>query len=338
MIRPLAFLCVLLAAAASAAEPVPADLRFVPDLGIGGEGAADDAYFLATVGSVVEDSRGNVYVGETKQECVFAFAPDGAFLRRMGRAGDGPADLMRHFTLAIDRADRIHVAGMGSRVEIVAADWTPIASFTRAHPTAVVRGVAVLPDGGFVIGAADVEGWTAVDRYGADHAHAGSFAPLLAPESGVPRRLMYPFVGGDVAAGPDGRIVYAQMAPFLLRTYTAAGAPLDSTTAGGADFVPPLPAPEIGENRVSYRGGPMVNGVAVLGDGSIVVTAGRHLDEETVESLCCLYDADLHLRGRRIATEWRRVVGTAADNRVYFAVGEPGANRVERTAVEVVAR
>lgn len=338
MIRSLLFIVMALAAAAAVADPAPADLRFVPDLVIGADEAADAEYLLATVGSVVEDSHGNVYVAESRLNQVLAFAPDGAFLMSLGKAGDGPGDLMTWFVLAIDARDRIHLAGIGGRVATVATDWTPVSQFSRQHPAAIARGLAALPDGGLVIAAADTRARTALDLYDAAGQLLASVGFLPPRDPGIPPGWNEPGAGGLVASGPDGRIVYAQMAPFMLQRFTAAGVPIDSTTAGGADFVPPFPPVERTERGTIYHGGPMVNGLAVLSDGSVVVTAVNRLDEDRVESLCCLYDADLRLQGRHVAGEWRRVVGAGADGRVFFAVGEPGANRVERAVVEVVGR
>lgn len=70
------------------------DLHLVETLRIGSgmEGAGPGA--LGEVGSLTADVAGNVYVADPQVQEVFVFDSEGAFVRRLGRAGRGPGELM----------------------------------------------------------------------------------------------------------------------------------------------------------------------------------------------------------------------------------------------------
>lgn len=63
------------------------------------------------VTDVVEDSQGNLYVGEYGEyDRIQKFAPDGRFLLQWGEPGSAPGQLSRPQNLAVDEDDRIWVA------------------------------------------------------------------------------------------------------------------------------------------------------------------------------------------------------------------------------------
>lgn len=309
-------------AAASAVAAAPAEPAYTirVDQVLGASGAD---YFFGDITSVVEDSRGDVYVADNSRMCVHKLGPDGAYLARLGQAGDGPADLMRNFALAIDDSDRIWVAGMGSRVEVVDTDWKPLASFQRTHPASWARSLAVFPDGGCAIAAEGTLPRTTVDLYRPDHAYFTSTSRAFTFGTGLPHHLESPFVGGVVAVGttgPTATLYYAQLAPYLLRTFTEEGTPVDSTTVGGADFVPAPAPPEVDGDRVSYRGGPLTSGIAVLDDGTMAVSCYNPLTGDAGTALYCLYDAGLQFLGSVTDPHRSRLAGRARDGAAWLTV------------------
>ena len=64
-------------------------------IGSGAEGAGPDA--LGSVGSLTVDMAGNIYLADSQVQAVLVFDSDGAFVRRLGRAGRGPGELMWAF-------------------------------------------------------------------------------------------------------------------------------------------------------------------------------------------------------------------------------------------------
>jgi hypothetical protein len=69
---------------------------------------------FAWIGAVDLDSRGNVYVLDTRSSRVARFGPDGAFLEEIGRPGQGPGEWRELWSLAVDTADRLHVVDPGN--------------------------------------------------------------------------------------------------------------------------------------------------------------------------------------------------------------------------------
>jgi len=47
---------------------------------------------ISTFGSVISDRYGRVYVGDSQQRAIHVFMPDGRYLGRIGRDGDGPGE------------------------------------------------------------------------------------------------------------------------------------------------------------------------------------------------------------------------------------------------------
>ena len=64
-------------------------------IGTGAAGAGPDA--LGEVGSLTADMTGNVYLADSQIQAVLVFDAEGAFVRRLGRAGRGPGELMWAF-------------------------------------------------------------------------------------------------------------------------------------------------------------------------------------------------------------------------------------------------
>ena len=70
-----------------------AELRFEQLLVIGDEETGDDS-FLVWPNTVRTDAEGNIYVCDWKDFGVKVYTPDGRFLRKIGRKGQGPGELM----------------------------------------------------------------------------------------------------------------------------------------------------------------------------------------------------------------------------------------------------
>ena len=65
-----------------------------------------------TMENVVRDGRGNYWVGQNEE--IKVFDPDGAFLRTVGRRGDGPMEFDRAAPIHADASGRVHVFDAGN--------------------------------------------------------------------------------------------------------------------------------------------------------------------------------------------------------------------------------
>lgn len=244
-------------------------------------------------------------------------------------AGDGPADIMPLFVLAIDAQDRLYIAGQGRRVEIVDGDWNYLASFERVNPGSLARDMAIFPDGGVVIAAVNVSHHTALDRYDPSHHHIDSFSATYAAGRDIPPLEESTFAGGKCTISSDGSLYFMQMAPYLIRRYDPTGILLEATSEGGHDFVEPPQRPEQHGDLVTFRANSSATGIAAMQDGSILVTSYRFDGNDAVRTLYCLYDKESRLVGRQELPDYQDVVGSSADGRVYL-------HRRMETAIEVV--
>ncbi len=81
------------------------------------ESDEDESEFLiGRVSSVVVDSHGTIYVGDSQLVSVLKFSDSGEYLGKFGSEGPGPGEIMKHFTMGIDDDDRLAFAGVGGRI------------------------------------------------------------------------------------------------------------------------------------------------------------------------------------------------------------------------------
>ena len=71
----------------------PLALAFTPRLTLGGKDEGPESFFRVGRGSVAIDRRGNIHVLDPEAKSVSVFDSTGAFLRTLGRPGDGPGEL-----------------------------------------------------------------------------------------------------------------------------------------------------------------------------------------------------------------------------------------------------
>jgi hypothetical protein len=69
----------------------PATVRLQEQWRIGGESEAEGEFF-GVIGQITTDPEGNVYLLDTQLSEVKVFSSDGAYLRTMGREGEGPGE------------------------------------------------------------------------------------------------------------------------------------------------------------------------------------------------------------------------------------------------------
>lgn len=316
----LVFVLILLPANSLLGAPRQVDLLLGLQVGLGSE-----KFILGSVSSVVEDSRGNIYVADAEQEIVLKFSPAGEFLGELGRAGSGPGTIMPRICIAMSSADEIYLAGMGGRVEVVDSNWGYRRSHDRVNPGSPARSIAVFPDGRFAIAAAGLSTNTTVDVYSADGEHLQSISASFTFNKGFSRRIERSFVGGYVAVDSTGSMYVAQMCPYLVRKFSPAAALVDSTVEGGEQFVGMPQEPEVRGDSVSYRNSTWTTGIAILEGGLVVVSSVQVKAADEGESLICVYSTDLKFLGSVSVPEIYRIVGAGAGRNAYIVTtGETG--------------
>jgi hypothetical protein len=84
------------------------------DLEIGGD-IDDNDYLLYGPTRIAVDSRGNIFVLDSRQWCIKKFDPKGVYIRTIGRQGQGPGELSQTYQMVIDHSDNIVVYDLGNR-------------------------------------------------------------------------------------------------------------------------------------------------------------------------------------------------------------------------------
>ncbi len=89
-------------------------------------GADDEEVLLGLPSAAVRDADGNLYLVDLQLATVHVFAPDGTFLRDIGREGEGPGELRRPAGIVLMPDGRLGVAQrFPGRIVLLHPDGTP---------------------------------------------------------------------------------------------------------------------------------------------------------------------------------------------------------------------
>ncbi len=199
---------------------------------------------------------GTVFVADTGNHRIEAFAPDGTFLWTFGRAGEAPGEFRRPMDIDVDAAGLLYVAELGgNRIQVftqrgelvrtVRGEETEAGSFDGA------AGVLASPNGDVYV--ADFYNHRVV-RFGPE----GVFRGVLGvPGRALPGRLHYPTDIGWL----DGHIVVADAYNNRIQVFEPEG---DRVLRWGGVLGLGLPGSRLGSFRVA-------TGVATDGSGHIYV-------------------------------------------------------------------
>jgi len=109
--------------------------RLVPELRIGTESARD--YALTDARQLVVGADGTMYLGQPQDHAIRAFAPDGRFVRYIGREGEGPGEFRDLGALGI-RGDSLWASDRG-RIHVFRLDGTLVRTaplrYDAGHPS-----------------------------------------------------------------------------------------------------------------------------------------------------------------------------------------------------------
>ncbi len=118
-------------------------VRFSPAVELG---TNEDRGFLqedGTIDDIVRDAAGNYWVGQTTS--VHVYSPDGAFIRSVGRAGEGPLEFQYAQPAHADRSNGVHIFDpLNLRISVVGPDFALLDERPLPAPT---MDMAPLDDG-----------------------------------------------------------------------------------------------------------------------------------------------------------------------------------------------
>ncbi len=174
-----------------------------------------------TMQNLVRDGRGNYWVGQNEE--IKVFDPDGAFVRTVGRRGDGPMEFGRAAPMHADASGRVHVLDTDNlRISLIDE------AFTLVEEKKLPRWVganAPLDDGNRYVVQASIEG-PGSERMPL-HIIDGTEV-LTSFGAGEPDTESLEFLPPEfrLAVGPDGGVFAARVAEYVVEAWSREGSRL----------------------------------------------------------------------------------------------------------------
>ena len=75
----------------------------------------EDGYYFKTPTDIAVDSKNNIYIVDSALHCINVFNSSGQFIRKIGKRGQGPSDLLTPLNIGIDINNTIWVCEIGNR-------------------------------------------------------------------------------------------------------------------------------------------------------------------------------------------------------------------------------
>ena len=172
-----------------------------------------------TMENVVRDRLGNYWVGQNEE--IKVFDPDGAFLRTVGRRGDGPMEFGRAAPMHADASGRVHVFDrVNLRISLIDEAFTLVEE--KRLPTRV-SAEAPLDDGDRYVVQASIEG---PGREGMTlHIIDGTgvLKSFGAGEEEPDEGFSLGSIDLRLAGGPEGRVFAAQAIEYMIEAWSPEG-------------------------------------------------------------------------------------------------------------------
>ncbi len=178
---------------------------------------------------VVRDGQGNYWVGQ--EEEIKVFDPDGAFLRTVGRRGEGPMEFVRSAPIHTDATGRVHVVDTRNlRISVIDGAFTLV---EEKRLPGLVSAYAPLDDGDRYVVQASIEerGRTGMPL----HIIGGSAILKSFGEKEPDDEFSLGSMDLRLADGPEGRVFAAHPLKYMIEAWSQEG-----TRVGALRGEPPL--------------------------------------------------------------------------------------------------
>lgn len=315
------------AKAAGAVRQEPREIVLEPDLVIGND---EDGVLIGRVSSVVVDSHGTIYLGDSQMVSVLKFSDSGEFLGKFGSEGPGPGEIMKHFTMGIDGKDRLVFAADGGRVTLLDTEGNFLDEFVRDQPGWFTYSLQFDSKGKLFTVDPNMLTHQMIREYSPKWEELKSFGDSYAVGTDEDPRSEQTYASGRLAIGPADTLFYVQSTPYELRKYTEEGVLVAKTPEGAGEFVPPHPKVDWTRTpiTVGYSGG--AYGIVVRPDGLVLTSSSRRLEDNSQESLLCCYDSQLHLLATKRLDEGFFLKSSDSKGRIFVVSATDSGPRVTR--------
>ena len=172
-----------------------------------------------TMENVVRDRLGNYWVGQNEE--IKVFDPDGAFLRTVGRRGDGPMEFGRAAPMHADASGRVHVFDTDNRrISLIDEAFTLVEE--KKLPTWVAAKVP-LDDGERYVVQASIEEPGSEDMPLHIIDGTGVLKSFGAGDEPDTESLEFSPPDLRIAVGPGGRVFAARMGEYGIEAWSREG-------------------------------------------------------------------------------------------------------------------
>ena len=240
-------------------------VQLVPELIIGEESDPHKAFY--SIGSIIADDDGNIYVCETFDCRIKKFDRNGNYLLTFGRKGRGPGEFLLPSWMDFDNKGNLWVLDCGNqRASCFSADGKYLKS-VRLPIDLSVGGFAIDRENNFYISMYDFETDKVIHKYSPDGVKLISFGEPVAFKSPLSYTDMT--IKKEVSRGSltivNDEIYYTQKNPYEIRKYTTDGR-LKMRIFRKNSFMPPAKVEVIGKDKVAFRIPARSKWIGVLGD------------------------------------------------------------------------
>lgn len=112
------------------AQPVAPPATLSPELLWSAGGDDNEDYFFGVLSGIAADAAGNIYLLDAQLNEVMVFSPDGAYLRSIGREGEGPGEFQRPADMFLTTDGNIAVVQrMPGKIVLLTPDGKPAGNF-----------------------------------------------------------------------------------------------------------------------------------------------------------------------------------------------------------------
>jgi len=220
----------------------------------------DESKMLISPRDVTTDDEGNIYIMDTRDECVKVYTPEGAFLRKIGASGQGPGEVYR-----------LRVMDISEKYVILVGKYSPISYRCNVffkngefYKSFVINGITIhdleLIDENIICTRRNpipvFRKMSSIDynysayRYDFNGKLIDCFCPVAS--AGKFKDIIHYALSATISRGPGEKLVIAQSNPFELYISDTAKKNRTLIHAQFKDFHPPkLIKVELGPDKVT---------------------------------------------------------------------------------------
>lgn len=212
-------------------------LLLLGPFGLGGQGLdtlsrlvvgvemGDPEQEFGSLEGVVRDARGRIFALDRRSTTVRVFGPDGAFLYRIGRSGQGPGEFVNPWAMAMDPEGRLVVVDpAGGRVTVFRPGETRADVILQVPSTTQVMGVCATREAIYLL-TPRMPSLIRVLRWdGTDGPAFGDPVEPTEEQRRIMRSDFYRLSEGSLTCSEEeGMVVFASVAQGEVRAYTSGG-------------------------------------------------------------------------------------------------------------------